>query len=268
MRDFQAVINSVTATADMNRFKATVDESWLQGRTAFGGLSAALVATAMNNIVAPDRRLRSLSVLFVGPVPAGEHDIQLRELRVGGSVSHLQGDLICQGDVVVNVSAAYGKDRPSAVTVASPKMPKLSDPEALARLPYIEGVTPSFTQHFDMRTEYGAKPFSGSSSADFGVWLRFPKHRPIDIAALIALADVPPMPGLNMIKPPGIGSSLSWYLEFPCELPTADASDWWYCDYRCAAAGNGYFHNNATIWGPDGQAVMFSRQIATVFEKH
>ncbi|WP_373097562.1 acyl-CoA thioesterase [Zhongshania sp.] len=267
MSDFQALINSVVNNGEANQYRATVDESWLQGRTAFGGLSTALVVAAMNQEVAVDRRLRSLSVLFVGPVPAGDHLIHLRELRVGGSVSHMQGELTCSGEVALSVSAAYGKDRASDVVITGPVLPELNNPETLAKLPYIEGLTPAFTQHFDMRIEYGSMPFSGANSADFGVWLRFPANRPIDIAALIALADAPPMPGLNTIKPPGIGSSLSWYLEFPTELPTADASDWWYCDYRCQAAGNGYFHNYATIWGPDGRVVMFSRQVATVFEK-
>lgn len=267
MSDFQTLINHVLPTENPNQYSVKVDESWLQGRTAFGGLSAALVVAAMNKQVAADRRLRALSVLFVGPVPVGQHAIQLRELRVGGSVSHMQGELICNDEVALSASAAYGKDRPSEAALEGPQMPKLGMPESLAKLPYIEGLTPAFTQHFDMRIEYGEIPFSGAKSADFGIWLRFPQQRPIDIAALIALADAPPMPGLNMIKPPGIGSSLSWYLEFPCDLPAADASDWWYCDYRSAAAGKGYFHNNATIWGPDGKAVMFSRQVATVFEK-
>jgi|TARA_R110000772_G_scaffold252157_2_gene367364 acyl-CoA thioesterase len=268
MSDFQTLMSSVASTTDKNRYSVNVDDTWLQGRTAFGGLSAALVVAAMNKQVAADRRLRALSVLFVGPVPAGKHEIQLRELRVGGSVSHLQGELICGDEVALSASAAYGKDRSSDIKLAGPEMPAVGDPELLAQLPYIEGLTPAFTQHFDMRMEYGEMPFSGADSADFGIWLRFPRPRDIDISSLIALADAPPMPGLNMIKPPGIGSSLSWYLEFPCDLPTADASDWWYCDYRCVAAGNGYFHNNATIWGPNGQAVMFSRQVATVFEKN
>jgi acyl-CoA thioesterase len=268
MSDFETLMNSVVQTAEANHYRVDVEESWLQGRTAFGGLSTALVVAAMTKQAEGDRRLRSLSVLFVGPVPAGEHTVKLRELRVGGSVSHLQGELVCDGDVALSASAAYGKDRPSAVVVAGPDIPKLSDPETLQQMPYVEGLTPTFMQHFDMRIEYGQMPFSAGDSADFGIWLRFPKNRLVDLVSLIALADAPPMPGLNMIKAPGVGSSLSWYLEFPRDLPDADAADWWYCDYRCQAAGNGYFHNNATIWGPDCKVVMFSRQVAMVFEKH
>ncbi|MEX1669423.1 acyl-CoA thioesterase [Zhongshania guokunii] len=267
MIDFQGLLASIKPSGEANQYSVSVDDTWLQGRTAFGGLSAALICEAMQQQVDADRRLRALSVVFVGPVPAGEHRIVIRELRAGGSVSHLQGELVCDGEVAVTVSASYGKDRPSAIKLDAPSIPEVSPPESLTPLPYIKGITPQFTQHFDMRIASGDLPFSGAASADFGIWLRFPSPRAIDIPALIALADSPPMPGLNMIKPPGVGSSLSWYLEFPTDLPSADASQWWYCDYRCQAAGDGYFHNNATIWGPDGRAVMFSRQIATVFEK-
>lgn len=267
MQSFSTLMSSVQSTGLENEYRASIDESWLQGRTAFGGLSAALIVKAMLDFVPTDRRLRSLAVMFVGPVPAGDHRIVLRELRVGGSVTHIQGEIQCNGEVGATVSAAFGKDRQSAITVAAPDSPTVAEPELCDVFPFIEGLTPTFTQHFDMRMCTGSMPFSGANSADFSMWLRFKESAPIDLAALIAIADVPPMPGLNMIKPPGLGSSLSWYLEFPQALPNASMSDWWFYDYRTQAAGGGYFHNYATVWGAGGQALMFSRQVATVFEK-
>jgi acyl-CoA thioesterase len=267
MRDFQELINSLQARSEPGLFNVSIDESWLQGRTAFGGLSTALIIAAMQRQVVPDRRLRTLSVLFVGPVGSGEHQIQLRKLRSGGSVSHLQGELLCNGEVGVTVLAAYGKDRASMIRIEGPVMPSVIAPESAVAMPYIEGITPEFTRHFDIRLSHGSMPFCGAETADFGMWLRFPKARPIDLPALVALADVPPMPGLNMLKPPAVGSSLSWHLEFPAPLPVASASDWWYYDYRCQSASDGYYNNFATIWGPDKQAIMFSRQVATIFEK-
>ncbi|WP_269618237.1 acyl-CoA thioesterase [Zhongshania sp. BJYM1] len=267
MQNFEALLNSVQATGVENEYSASIEASWLQGRTAFGGLSAALIVKAMSKQVPADRRLRSLAVMFVGPVPVGEHRIVLRELRVGGSVTHIQGEILCGGEVGATVSAAFGKDRQSAIALPGPEMPTVPEPEECEAFHFIEGLTPAFTKHYEMRMCTGSLPFSGADSADFSMWLRFKEPGSIDLSALVALGDVPPMPGLNMITPPGIGSSLSWYLEFPQALPTASMSDWWFYDYKTQAAGNGYFHNYATVWGPDGKAVMFSRQIATVFEK-
>lgn len=267
MMDFKALLSSVRASEHANEYTTHVDETWLQGRTAFGGLSAALIVKAMLNQVPADRRLRSLAVMFVGPVPAGDHRIILRELRVGGSVTHIQGEILCNGEVAATASAAFGKDRPSAITLTAPTIPSVAQPETLEAMPYIEGLTPAFTQYFDQRMCTGGLSFSQADSPDFSLWMRFKEAGELDLAALVALGDLPPMPGLNMIKHPGIGSSLSWYLEFPSELPKADMSDWWFYDYRSQAAGNGYFNNYATIWGADGNAVMFSRQVATVFER-
>lgn len=267
MIDFKALLSSVRASDHANEYTAYIDETWLQGRTAFGGLSTALIVKAMLNNVPTDRRLRSLSVLFVGPVPAGDHRIILRKLRVGGSVTHIQGDILCNGEVATTVSAAFGKDRPSSITLTGPTIPSVAPPDTLESMPYIDGLTPPFTQYFDMRMCTGAMPYSQADSPDFSGWMRFKEAGELDLAALVALGDLPPMPGLNMIKYPGNGSSLSWYLEFPSKLPKVDMSDWWFYDYRSQAAGNGYFNNYATVWDANGNAIMFSRQVATIFER-
>ncbi len=269
MSAFTDLLASVQSSVAPGRYNATISESWLQGRTAFGGLSSALVAQAMRQQVAPERRLRALSVSFVGPAPAGHHQLQLRSLRDGGSVSHMQGELVCNGDVAVAVNAAYGKDRISRIAVDSPPRPAaIKAPQDCLKLPSVEGLTPAFTQHFEMLLADGHLPLSGGDHPDFAMWLRFAEPTPMTESALIALADAPPMPGLNMIQPPGVGSSLSWYLEFPEAVDAAEAIDgWWYLDYRSQAGSHGYFSNHATIWTPSGKAAMFSRQVATVFEK-
>lgn len=269
MSAFQELIASVTPEQDLN-YRASVEASWLQGRTAFGGVSTALVLAAMRQQVPADRQLRALSVSFVGPSPAGDHQVALRELRSGGSVTHMQGELICDGEVATSVSAAFGKSRDSAITLDGPQVEPAQNPDQGIRMPYIEGLTPTFTQHFDMQLVAGALPFSGADNGDFAMWLRFKDATPIDECSLVALADAPPMPGLNMIKPPGIGSSLSWYLEFPLtidDMRDVDPEGWWYYDYRCQAASNGYYNNYATVWTPDGRPALFSRQVAVVFEK-
>ncbi|MBB3047195.1 acyl-CoA thioesterase [Litorivivens lipolytica] len=248
-------------------FRASIDASWLQGRTAFGGLSTSLVFEAMRQQVEASRQLRTLSVSFVGPAPAGDHRVVTRVLREGGSVTHMQGELLCDGEVAVSVNAAFGKARQSSIQLAGPALPPLKTADDSEPFPYIEGVTPEFTRHYDMRLEHGAMPFSGADSADFGMWLRFREAQPLTLSHLIALGDVPPMPGLNMIKPPGVGSSLSWYVELPSHIPDVSADNFVYYEYRCQAAGDGYYNNVATLWTEDGQPLMFGRQVATVFER-
>ncbi|QQD16989.1 thioesterase family protein [Spongiibacter nanhainus] len=265
MQTFSTILDSLQAIDD-DHYNVSYDDSWLQGRTAFGGLSASLVVAAMAQTVPEDRALRALSVSFVGPATPGQHSIRLRRLREGGSVSHLQGELVCDGEVATSVSAAFGSGRSSSYLQSAPPRPDCKKPEECERLPFIQGLTPDFTQHFEMRLTHGALPGAKADSADYGLWLRFVEPTPTSIASLIALADVPPMPGLNVVQAMKAGSSLSWYLEFPAGLDGSDMNDWWYYDYRCQSAADGYFNNTATIWDPSGRPAMFSRQVAVVFE--
>lgn len=264
---FNALLGTVVAGTQPGEFSANIQPSWLQGRTAFGGLSTALVVQAMLQQVEPERQLRTLAVSFVGPAPAGDHVITTRTLREGGSVTHMQGELLCGGDVAVSVNAAFGKARSSSIALPGPTLPPTTTPDDSTQFPYVEGLTPEFTRHFDMRLERGAMPFSGANSADFAMWVRFRETQPMTLAHLVAIGDVPPMPGLNMIKPPGVGSSLSWYVEFPANIPALQADEFVYYDYHSQAAGDGYFNNVATLWSQDGQPLMFGRQVATVFER-
>lgn len=249
-------------------FSTVVEDTWLQGRTAFGGLTAALIVQAMLDVVPDDRRLQTLAVSFVGPVPAGEHQIVVQVLREGGSVSHVEGKIICDGEVAASVLAAFGKSRESNLQVALSPLPDDVRPASeLKAIPYIEGLMPKFTQHYEMCFHQGNPPFSGGDTPDYNMWLRFKESGVADIPALIALADVPPLPGFNMVKPGAVGSSLTWFLEFPREAPAASKDDWWFLDYKTQSAAGGYFHNYATVWAPDQQAIMYSRQTAMVFQK-
>lgn len=270
MVGFEQIIASVRqrnpADPTETHFTCAVDTSWLQGRTAFGGLSAALLTKALSEGLPTDRRLRSLSVNFIGPTPASGLDLTCRSLRDGGAVSHRYGEIRDGDKVTVNATAAFCRDRPGTLKEPSPERPVAPAPEDCPALPWLEGITPNFTQHFEMRLASGGWPFSQASTSDYGMWIRFREPGPLDIFSLIAIGDVPPIPGLNRLAKPSNGSSLSWYLECPRALPPQNRDDWWYVDYRCQGASDGYFHNHALVWAPDGQLVLISRQLATVFE--
>ncbi|MBD2859608.1 thioesterase family protein [Spongiibacter sp. KMU-158] len=267
MSSFNDNLASVQKNSDTD-FSVTIPEDWLQGRTAFGGLSSAVIVEAMQKVVSADRQLRSMAVSFVGPATPGEQKIALRLLRDGGSVTHIQGELVCDGQVATAVNAAFGKAVANPAKVVAASIPKdLPAPESCPSVPYVEGFTPAFTQHFEMKFVYGQPPLAEADNADYGVWLRFKQPTEISTSSLIAIGDMPPLPGFNLAKFPALGSSLTWYLEFPTELTDIDPEGWWYYDYRCQAAGDGYFNNFGTIWAPDGRAAMFTRQVAMVFQK-
>ena len=48
-----------------------ISEDWLQGRTGFGGILAALALQELSSLLDTDRQPISLNVQFVGPVVPG-----------------------------------------------------------------------------------------------------------------------------------------------------------------------------------------------------
>ncbi|MEX2320189.1 MAG: acyl-CoA thioesterase domain-containing protein, partial [Saccharospirillum sp.] len=92
----------------------SVPDSWGQGRTVYGGLSAGLAYQVMRASVSADRVLRSLSVSFVGPVatdaPLG---FQVEVLREGKNVTQVEARVVQDGQVGVAMLASFGQARTS-----------------------------------------------------------------------------------------------------------------------------------------------------------
>lgn len=261
---FENLLSNVTPNGN-NCYNAVINEDWLQGRSAFGGLSGALVAQAMRQQVDAERKLRSFQVTFVGPAQVGQHDITLTPLREGGSVTHLQAELKQGGEVSVTATAAYGKSRESAFAIPPIPRPQAIAPDTLKSMPFLPGIVPNFVQHFDFRWALGGVPFSGQEKPNNRVWIRMDSDREVDETGIIAMADALPPPALSMPKKPCPASSLSWYLELLPVAAKGKLSDWWLVDYDCDAGADGYYNQVAKIWAPDGQLVAISRQVAVMF---
>ena len=106
-------------------FRLAIPESWHQGRTAYGGLTAALALHAARQVGGADLPpLRSAQVSFVGPV-YGEIEARARVLRRGRNAVWIAAELLRDGEVgtsatLVNTpSEAAITDRLSATRLAT-----------------------------------------------------------------------------------------------------------------------------------------------------
>ena len=90
----------------------TVGAAWFQGRSLFGGVTAALMLAKLQHILEQPRRLRSLSVSFVAPIDAAAPiTVEAQVLRQGKSV--LQGEVhIRQNGAVAAVMLVVTADMP------------------------------------------------------------------------------------------------------------------------------------------------------------
>ncbi|MEW5250162.1 acyl-CoA thioesterase [Microbulbifer sp. 2201CG32-9] len=247
-----------------------IPAGWQQGRATFGGLVAAMLYERMATQLDSDADLRSLTVSFVAPASPGKVDIHTDVLRRGRSVTQVEGRL-CQGKVVLAALASFGKPRESSISIASPPAPPMPAPEESQALPYIEGLVPEFTRHFDYRIALGDLPYSNSDSTSFGGWVRFREpcvqtaSEPVGVSHLLALIDAWPPAVLPMLKELAPASSLTWTLEFVGPRPRETAGTWWQYLAEVKQAADGYSVIQARLWSAGGQLVAFTRQTVAVF---
>jgi acyl-CoA thioesterase len=114
--------------------KGRIDDSWHQGRGAFGGLLAATTLAAMTDEVNDSERIpRSLTLHFCAPA-AGELDLTTEIVRIGSRVTHATARVSNERGVTTFASASFGRDRPAAETYARAKMPDVEPAAELGEL--------------------------------------------------------------------------------------------------------------------------------------
>lgn len=264
---FHKLLGSIKTSA-ASTYSVNITQDWLQGRTAFGGLSAALAVEALRLHVGRDRPLRALLTSFIGPIGPGEAEIECKTLRSGKSVTWTEARIIQNGEVGASFSAAFGHGRDSSIRVAGPTQPEAKPPEASTLFPYIEGVTPVFTKHFEMRYAIGQLPISSSRQSELGVWIRFRDADHFGEAHVVALMDLLPPAVLQMQSEFKPISSLTWHLELLDDLEAGDArngEDWWFFHVYAQGAANGYSQQHAVLYTPAGRAIAMSQQTISIF---
>ncbi len=245
----------------------TIPEKWGQGRATFGGMVAAAMFERVIPLVAPDRPVRSMLVSFVAPVAPGEMDVIVKVLREGKAATQVQATAYQNDQACAVVLASFGGDRESMVSVEQGPAPVFKAPDEAQAFPFIAGLTPDFTRHFDYRYTLGEMPFMGSEQRVMGGWIKLRKasEQAISVAALLALLDAWPPAVFSMLKQPTSGSSLTWTISFVNVPQDCSANDWWQYQADIQSSANGYSHIDATLWDKNGKVAVTSRQTVSVF---
>lgn len=244
---------------------AEIPEDWLQGRSVFGGLQAALAVRAMKSLAPQGLPLRTLQVTFLAPVSQGTVQITAQILRQGKNTTHVEARLVEGGQPLCVLIGIFGAARESGVNIVPVQPPVESARPFDFR--FIPGLTPNFTRHYTMRWLRGQPPFTGSREADAVIEVGYaaPQPGPTTAEHIVALADVIPPAALSMLKKPAPGSSMTWTLEFLRDDLAALPLTGWRFDCSLPAAGGGYTSQSVMIWGPRGEPVALSRQNMVVF---
>jgi hypothetical protein len=264
------VLGAATVTDGV--WSANVGEDWLQGRSLFGGVQAALALRAMRRLVAPEVPLRVLQTTFVAPVPAGKVSVRARVLRTGKNVTHMEAAIVDSAapHSALAVPAAcfigvFGSARPSRVDI----VPRLPVAPAMQDVGGIERVPPpglAFAQHFRMRWLSGDMPFLRSRRTDAVMEVAIVDSvRTATEEHLVAIADAPPPLALSFLENPASGSSLTWTLETLGRSIGEMGLEGWQLHIKLLAAKDGYSSQSVVVCAAGGAPVALSTQSMAVF---
>ena len=257
---FSETIASLSASGD--DWIADPSADWRQGRTLFGGLSAALCLAACERAVPDLPPLRAAQIAFIAP-SAGEVRIQVRVLRRGKSVSFLGCDLIAEGSVAVRTLFAFGAARPSAHSAMASFAPDAPAPEMCEPL-FTGSQGPDFAKYIDQRLVRGGRPVTGADKGDLTIWVRHRDQTPVSpLVSLLALGDALPPASMTRLLQPAAISTMTWGLDLIA--PERATGGWYLLRATDDAVGDGYSGQSMAMWDENGAPVMIARQSVAVF---
>lgn len=237
---------------------------WLQGRTAYGGITAATSLIAARQTI-DDRAgpLRSAQIAFVGP-GSGQLTYNAQLLRGGRSVSSVGVDVSADAGMAARSLFVFGHARQSAIAHDFSQPPGVRGPESYAALDMsCSPIVPAFLAHFELRPAAGALPVSGAVNPEMSVWVRHRDAAGVDAeVALLALADALPPAAFTAYTEPRPISSISWSLDLLGPLPD---SEWILLRSASMHAADGYAVQTMQAWDSQGRMLLRGRQCVGVF---
>ena len=247
-------------------FRTTIPPEWSQGRSAFGGLTAALAVTAMKQTLGQVIPIRSLMASFIAPLPPGEARVKCRVMRQGKNVTQLFAEVVSGESVCLQAMGVFGQDR-QTLSLPQPKMPNKLGKEGVSFEAHKKR-TPRFLEYFEGFWLGKGMPFAGTCDHELQIWVR---HREpmtgFAEEAVVAIADVPPPVILShYLAPPVPASSLTWSLEFTTP-PGSEEIDWCLLDFEVDAASSGYTQQSGKVFSEEGKLLALTRQTMVYFDQ-
>jgi acyl-CoA thioesterase len=261
------ILGNTWVRTDRGRLEGSFSPSWMQGRTVFGGLVAAVLARAAEDAVGDATRLpRSLTVQFSAPVDSGAAVAHAEILRSGKHVTQLVATLQQRGQTVASALLAFGAARAHPLSYRHGEPPEVLPFDQVDSMPALAGA-PTFTQHVDLRFALGGVPFSGASRPEVGGWCRLRRPRPPDLETLCALLDAWPLPALAMLTHPRPGATIDLSYHFLAPLPLDGVGEGEPYVFRCVSPtiGDGYAEQMGELWTSAGMLVGRVRQMGAIF---
>lgn len=233
----------------------------------FGGTTAAKAIQAIMQHPALLGEPIALTVNYACAMAEGPFSITARPVRTNRSTQHWLVSLV-QTDAaglegVVMTATAVTAARRDTWSISDSAMPEVAFDEASPRLRF---ATAEWTRRYDIRAVCGQVPAVWDGSGDHSLsqlWVRDEPPRPLDFAALAAMADVfYPRVWLRRatLVPAGTVSITTYFHADSAQLAQSGAG-YLLAQARAQAFRNGFFDQTAQLWSEAGTLLATSTQM-------
>ena len=235
-------------------------ENWMQGRTLFGGASAAIALVAARKAMPDLPPFRAAQVGFVAPVGANL-SFAVEMVRQGRNVTQVRTDIASDGKLALTALMLFGESRePNALHPAGKADPWPGPPEDAETLG--GGGPQYFTQNLEIRR---AQDETGKGVPIVRRWVRLKERECLDpVTMAIVLGDALPPGSMRAMQRQGPLSSINW--SFNLLDPEARTRDGWFlAEAASDHADHGYSSERLRLWNADGEQVLAGMQAAAIF---
>jgi acyl-CoA thioesterase len=239
-------------------WRGSIPDNWLQGRTAYGGVSTALALHAAQQSDVDLPPLRSAQVAFIGPL-SGDVVIRSMRLRRGRNAAYVQADVESEAGLGLRATFVFMGTVPSSVdhqVVTTPDFPAPTPDTPVFN--GFKGV--NFTRNFELLDQR-----DGIGPAEWLRWVRLIDRAGLDpMVELVAIADCLPPAALKLVGGPAPVSSMTWQLNLLGAAPVT-SDGWWLLRAVSDYAKDGSSSQTMAIWNTDGIPIADQIQSVAIF---
>lgn len=251
------------ATPVDDGFIAAIPRDWLQGRTAYGGLSSALALHAAQGIEPALPPLRSATISFIGPL-AGVVTVTATRLRRGRTAAFIQADIASDAGLGYRAIFVFMAEQPSRIELTGRLASSIPPPAADATL--YTGPDDFFTGNFNFLDLKEHAPGVPLGDAEWLRWARLRDASRLDpMVEVLALADALPPAAFKLLgKQPAPLSSLTWIVNLLTPAPVT-TDGWWLLSARSDHALDGGSSQTMMLWNAAGEPIAQGMQSVAIF---
>lgn len=249
--------------AEGDEFAIEAPEQWVQGRTLYGGMTAALSYEAAKRAHGELGPLRSAHFTFVGPA-SGKLRFRSELLRKGRSSAIVSTDCRSEEGLAARSIFVFGGIRESVITHDFSARPSVPPPDACEQFHNSKKPVRGFVENFELRIAAGSRMFQPPEKPEFAVWVRLREEDGADpMTALLATADS--LPPAAMVSFPSVAfiSTMTWSIDF--YQPLAMSGAWRLVSSVSERAAEGYSLQNMMMWNEAGEPLAAGRQVVALF---